>query len=173
LNYREAVKGYVGLHRPASAQDRIFACPADVFYYDETTAACVPHGQHEQVVYYYSSYVFNGLNLLTTNYPNFAYNGILPGIGGQKLGAVKNSSKTALVLEASAIMPYSWHQPKPPVSGGEPMFDDARNLVSFADGHVSYINIYWNDSLRYPNGMFSVAGYYDPPAGYAYQWSGD
>jgi prepilin-type N-terminal cleavage/methylation domain-containing protein len=170
LNYRETVKGYVGLHGPSSPQDKIFTCPADVLYYDETTAAYVPHGQHEQVVYYYSSYVFNGLNLLT-NYPNFAYNGVLPGIGGKKLGAIKNSAKTVLVLEASGVMPYSWHQPKPPVPGGMPMFNDARNLVSFVDGHVSYMKIYWNDSLRYPNGFFSVAGYYDPPAGYDYQWS--
>ena len=173
LNYREVVKSYVGLNSPASPQDKIFTCPANVYYYDETTAAYVPHGQHEQVVYYYSSYAFNGLNLLTTNYPNFAYNGTLPGIGGQKLGAVKNSAKTVLVLEAPALMPYSWHQPKSPVPGGEPMFDDARNLISFVDGHVSYINIYWNSALRYPNGLFSVAGYYDPPAGYDYQWSGD
>jgi prepilin-type N-terminal cleavage/methylation domain-containing protein len=172
LNYREAVKSYVGLHGPSSPQDKIFTCPADVFYYDETTAAYVPHGQHEQIVYYYSSYVFNGLNLLTT-YPNFAYNGVLPGIGGQKLGVVKNSAKTVLVVEASAVMPYSWHQPKPPVSGGEPMFNDAKNLVSFVDGHVSYVNIYWNNTLRYPNGLFSVAGYYDPPVGYDYQWSGN
>jgi prepilin-type N-terminal cleavage/methylation domain-containing protein len=171
-NYREAMKSYVGLHNPSSPQDKIFTCPADVFYYDETTAAYVPHGRHEQVIYYYSSYVFNGLNLLT-NYPNFAYNGILPGIGGKKLGAIKNSTKTVLVLEASGIMPYSWHQPKPPVSGGVPMFNDAKNLVSFVDGHISYLNIYWNDSLRYPNGLFSVAGYYDPPAGYDYQWSGN
>jgi prepilin-type N-terminal cleavage/methylation domain-containing protein/prepilin-type processing-associated H-X9-DG protein len=173
LNYREAVKSYVGLHNPASPQDRIFTCPADVFYYDETTAAYVPRGQHEQIVYYYSSYAFNGLNLLTTNYPNFVYNGILPGIGGQKLGAVKNSTKTVLVLESSGVMPYSWHQPKPPAAGGIPMFNNAKNQVSFVDGHVSYLNIYWNDSLRYPNGFFSVAGYYDPPAGYDYQWSGN
>ena len=64
----------------------------------------------------FSSYAFNGCNLLPTNYPNLAYNGILPGIGGQKLSAVKNSAKTVLVEEASGLLPYSWHQPKPPMS---------------------------------------------------------
>jgi prepilin-type N-terminal cleavage/methylation domain-containing protein len=172
LNYKEAIKNYVGLHGPASPQDKIFACPADVFYYDEGTAAYVPHGQHEQIVYYYSSYAFNGLNLFTT-YPDFAYNGVLPGIGGQKLGAVKNSARTVLVLEAPALFPYSWHQPKSGGSGVLPLFNDAKNLVGFVDGHVSEIKIYWNSAIRYPNGSLSAACYYDPPIGYDYQWSGN
>jgi prepilin-type N-terminal cleavage/methylation domain-containing protein len=170
--YKEAVKSYVGLHGPSSLQDKIFACPADTYYYDESSSVYVPHGLHEQRTYDFSSYAFNGLNLLT-NYPNFAYNGVLPGVGGQKLSAIKNSSKTALVVEASALEPYSWHQPKPPMSGGWPMFNDARNMVSFVDGHASYINIYWNSGLGYPNGGISLAAYYDPPAGYDYQWSGN
>ena len=114
ITYKEVVKGYVGLHGPSSPQDKIFACPADTFYYDESSGAYVPHGRHEQRTLDFSSYAFNGANLLT-NYPNFAYNGVLPGIGGQKLSAVKNSAKTVLVVEASALLPYSWHQPKPPV----------------------------------------------------------
>jgi prepilin-type N-terminal cleavage/methylation domain-containing protein len=171
--YKEVVKSYVGLHGPSSPQDKIFACPADTYYYVESSGAYVPNGLHEQRTFDFSSYAFNGANLLTTNYPNFAYNGVLPGIGGQKLSAVKNSAKTVLVVEASALEPYSWHQPKPPVPGGWPMFNDARNMVSFADSHVSYINIYWNSTISYPNGGISVAAYYDPPAGYDYQWSGN
>jgi len=173
ITYKEAVKSYVGLNNASSPQDRIFNCPADIFYYDETSADYVPHGRHEQAFYDYSSYVFNGGNLLLTNYPNFADVGALPGIGGQKLDSIKNSFKTVLVAEASAVFPYSWHQPKPSAPGGLPMFDDARNMVSFADGHVGYINIYWNSAIRYPNGNSSVAAYYDPPAGYEYQWSGN
>jgi prepilin-type processing-associated H-X9-DG protein len=173
VTYKEVVKSYVGLHGPSSPQDKVFACPADTFYYEETVfAAYVPHGRHKQVVDDYSSYTFNGLNLLT-NYPNFAYNGVLPGIGGIKLSAIKNPTKTVLVEEASALFPYSWHQPKLPVPGGYQMFNDARNMISFVDGHVSYINIYWNSTISYPNGNSSVAAYYDPPAGYDYKWSGD
>jgi len=171
--YKEAVKSYVGLHGLSSAQDKVFACPADTFYYDESSSAYVSHGRHEERTVDFSSYVFNGANLLGTNYPNFAYNGILPGIGGQKLGAVKNSARTVLVAEASALEPYSWHQQKPPVLGSWPMFNDAKNMVSFADSHANYINIYWNSTLGYPNGGVSVAAYYDPPAGYDYQWSGN
>jgi prepilin-type N-terminal cleavage/methylation domain-containing protein/prepilin-type processing-associated H-X9-DG protein len=170
--YKEAVKSYVGLHGPSSLQDKIFACPADIFYYNDSSLVYAPHGQHEQQTYDFSSYAFNGLNLLT-NYPNFAYNGVLPGIGGQKISAIKNSSKTVLIVEASALEPYSWHQPKPPVLNGSPMYNDAKNMVSFVDGHVSYINIFWNSTIGYPNGSISVAAYYDPPASYDYQWSGN
>ena len=173
VTYKEVVKGYVGLHGPSSSRNKVFACPADTYCYDESTPTFVPHGRHEQSAFDFSSYAFNGCNLLTSNYPNFAYNGFLPGIGGQKLSAVKNPAKTVLVLEASALLPYSWHQPKLPVSGDFPMFNDAKNMVSFADSQVSYISIYWNGTLSYPNGGISVAAYYDPPAGYDYQWSGD
>ncbi len=172
VTYKEAVKSYVGLHGPSSPQDKIFACPADTFYYDESSCAYVSHGRHEERTVDFSSYEFNGCNLLT-NYTNLAYNGVLPGIGGQKLSAVKNSAKTVLVVESSAILPYSWQQPKPPVPGGWPMFNDARNMVSFVDSHVSYIKIFWNSTIGYPNGGVSVAAYYDPPAGYDYQWSGN
>jgi prepilin-type N-terminal cleavage/methylation domain-containing protein/prepilin-type processing-associated H-X9-DG protein len=172
VTYKEVVKSYVGLHGPSSSQDKVFACPADTYYYDESSLAYVPHGRHEQWTLDFSSYAFNGANLLT-NYPNFAYNGVLPGIGGQKLSAIKNSAKTVLVVEASALQPYSWHQPKPPAPGDMPIFNDARNMVSFVDGHVSYIKIYWNSTISYPNGGISVAAYYDPPAGYDYQWSGN
>ena len=172
ITYKEAVKSYVGLHGPSSPQDKIFACPADTFYYDESSCAYVSHGRNEERTVGFSSYEFNGCNLLT-NYTSLAYNGVLPGIGGQKLSAVKNSAKTVLVVESSAILPYSWHQPKPPVPGGWPMFNDARNMVSFVDGHVSYIKIYWNSTIGYPNGGISVAAYYDPPEGYDYRWSGN
>jgi len=35
------------------------------------------------------------------------------------------------------------------------------------DGHVSYSEIYWNGQAG------SLAMFYNPPAGYNYQWSGD
>ena len=172
VTYKEVVKSYVGLRGSSSAQDKVFTCPADTFYYDEGSLAYASSGRHEAFNYDYSSYTFNGGNLLT-NYVNFAYNGVLPGIGGQKLDAVKNSAKTVLVAEASAFLPYSWHQPQPQPSGALPIFKDAKNMVSFTDSHVSYVTIYWDSSIRYPNGGGSVAAYYDPPAGYDYQWSGN
>jgi hypothetical protein len=37
-------------------------------------------------------------------------------------------------------------------------------MVSFVDGHVNYIKMYWNGG---------AASFYDPPANYDYKWSGD
>ena len=37
INYKEVMKSYVGLNGPSSPQDKIFACPADILYYDETS----------------------------------------------------------------------------------------------------------------------------------------
>ena len=169
ISCKELIKGDLGLHGPASAQDEIFTCPADTFYFDENTAAYQPKGHHEQFGYDFSSYSFNGLNLLT-NYPNLAYNGPLHGVGGQRLGSVKNPVKTVLVAESAAFFPYSWHRP----AGGQiPCLNDARCVVSFADNHADYIKMFWDSSIRYPNGAASLAAYYDPPAGYDYKWSGD
>jgi prepilin-type N-terminal cleavage/methylation domain-containing protein len=172
-SYRDAVKNYLGLTQPDSPQDTVFACPADTFYFNEGTLALVSHGQHEETNYYFSSYAFDGLNLIGTNYPNYQYNGLLPGIGGKKLGSVPTPANTASVFEGMAIWPYSWHQPKSPISTNVPLFNDAPNVMNFADGHANYLKIYWNSTLRYPNGSISVAGYYDPPPGYDYRWSGN
>jgi hypothetical protein len=131
----------------------------------------VSHGIHEQAAHDFSSYDFNGANLVT-NYPNVDYNGPLPGIGGQKLSAVQNPTRTLLVVEEPALIGYSWHQPKRAASAVLPLFNNGENLVSFVDGHVSYIKIYWDSTIHYPNGGISVAAYYDPPASYNYQWSG-
>ena len=45
-------------------------------------------------------------------------------------------------------------------------------FVSFVDGHVNYIKMYWNSAAN-SDGFYSMAFFYDPPAGYDYQWSGD
>ena len=169
IAFKELVKGDLGLPGQSFAQDKIFACPADMFCFDEGTAAYVPQGHHEQANYDYSSYTFNGLNLLT-NYPNVVYNGPLHGVGGQGLASVTVPVKTVLASESAAFFPYSWHQPAP---GQVPVLNNALDLVSFVDGHVSYIRMYWNSSVQYPNGGWSLAAYYDPPDSYDYKWSGD
>jgi len=49
------------------------------------------------------------------------------------------------------------------------MFNDAKNMVSFVDDHVSYIKIYWGGN----NPPGSLALHQNPPGGYDYKWSGD
>jgi type II secretory pathway pseudopilin PulG len=159
--YKELMKSYVGLNGTSSVQDRVFACPSDTFYYDVAGSfQRVPNGLHEQPPDYLS-YAFNGGNART--------NSNAPGIAGRMLSSINDPSKTVLVAESPAFVPYSWHQPKSPALNGAPMFDDAMNMVSFVDGHVSFIKIHWGGN----NPPGSLALHHDPPAGYDYKWSGD
>jgi prepilin-type N-terminal cleavage/methylation domain-containing protein len=177
--YRELLQNYLGLNGAPSAQDKVFACPADRFYYSwRRTGAFryVSQAHYEQSNYVYSSYAFNGANEVTNLSRFYPEIKALPGISGRRLTSIRHPTRTVLVAEATAFAPYSWHEPNPPVTtpGGNalPFFNDAKNVVSFVDGHVSYLKIYYNSS---PNafGRYSIAVFYDPPAGYDYQWSGD
>lgn len=159
--YKSVMKNYVGLKGASSSADKVFACPADTFYYDVAASfERIAKGLHEQPPDFLS-YGFNGGNART--------NSNAPGIAGRALSSIKNPARTVLVAEAPAFIPYSWHNPRPPAPNGAPMFDNARDMVSFVDGHVSYTKMYW--SRTNPPG--SLALHYDPPAGYEYQWSGD
>jgi len=159
--YKALMKSYVGINSVPSSQDRVFACPNDTFYYDMAGSfQRVPKGLHEQPPDYLS-YAFNGGNART--------NSNAPGIAGRLLSSIKDPTKSILVAESPAFIPYSWHEPKPPVPNGAPMFEDAKNVVGFVDGHVSYIKMYWGGN----NPPGSLALHHDPPVGYAYKWSGD
>lgn len=50
-------------------------------------------------------------------------------------------------------------------------YNNARDVVSYVDGHVSYIKMYW-DANNATVGH-QEAWHYDPPAGCDYKWSGD
>ncbi len=167
--YRTLMQSYVGfgLDRPPSPEDKLFACPSDTFRYWTKSGVVVfsPHGRHESARQYYSSYAFNGINYDQTN---FSASGSILGIAGQKFSSIKHPTKTVLLIEQPAFFPYSWHQPKRPISDPNScFFNNSKNMVSFADGHVSYIEMYWNGHSG------SLATFYNPPAGYDYQWSAD
>jgi prepilin-type N-terminal cleavage/methylation domain-containing protein len=177
--YKELMKSYVGAKGVSSTQDRLFACPADVFYFDymfgkrpghTTWEGYVPERWCAQSNSDYSSYMFNAGNLFTTNR---AY--IRPGIAGMTLSSIKHPSRTVLVTDAPALIPFSWHRPKRPFYFFSTsycpnmIFNNAMNMVSFVDGHVGYTKMYWNGTL----GPAGVSCAYDPPAGYDYQWSGN
>ena len=161
--YKKMMKSYVGLNGASSPQDTLFACPADTFYYEftATNQTYIPQSLHQQAAYDYSSYWFNAgtPTIFGTN---------SPGIAGRSIGSIKHPDKTVLVAEMPAFQPWSWHNPKRPLPrGGDwPLFKDARDNVSFVDGQVRYIKIYWETK-------YSPTAAFDPPAGYEYQWSGD
>jgi len=167
LFYKRLIKNYVGLHEPFSPQDRLFACPVDVFYYDVPSMTYEAQSLHDQSNSDYSSYGFNGANGSPYNPPPAYLNETtFPGVFGRKQTAIRNPVKTVLLAEFSAIFPWSWHglQKLPADQNG---VNDAKNIVSFVDGHVSYIKIYWNSDFS------TTSCCYDPPTGYDYQWSGD
>ncbi len=164
--YKKVMKGNVGLNGASSPQDKLFACPADTFYYGPK--GYVPQGFHQQSFTDYSSY---GFNAGATN-PIYSTR---TGLAGRRISSIKDPSKTILVMEIPALFPYSWHEPKKPFSAENSVFNDAKNMVSFVDGHASYIKIYWNSNRIESGGISYItdAADYDPPAGYDYKWSAD
>jgi prepilin-type N-terminal cleavage/methylation domain-containing protein len=167
-SYQKLMRSYVGVSGALSPQNKLFACPSDTFYYGfgprirET--GFVPESVHDQSWSQYSSYAFNGNQF--TNLPAPYHGESVMGISGRKLSSIKTPTKTVLIAEHPAFIPFSWHQPKRPISNPKScFFNNAMDMVSFVDGHVSYIKMYWDTNL------FSMV--YNPPAGYDYQWTGD
>lgn len=160
--YKELMKDYVGLRGASSAKDALFACPADNWCYTNFYAKRISQGLHERAWYDYSSYVFNTGNYLK----NF------PGIAGMRLASVEQPARTLLVVEGPALWPYFWHYPH--IQSGSinaAHFNNAKDVVSFVDGHVDYIIMYLDTKdVRIGH---EEAWHYNPPDSYGYQWSGD
>ena len=170
--YKALMKSYVGVNGPSSPRDKLFQCPADTFYpsWYYTNATWPFHfvykSLHDEPLFDYSSYAFNGGDNIPKKFGTLtpAY----PGLGGVKLSAVRHPVRTVLVTEVAALAPYSWHDPSSHgvADSDGTLYNDSKNVVSFVDGHVNYIKMYWNPGR-------GVAGWYDPPANYDYQWSPD
>jgi prepilin-type N-terminal cleavage/methylation domain-containing protein len=171
--YKELMKSYMGLRGQSSQKDKVFACPADTFYYDYLfghyphsagAVGCVRESICSRPDFDYSSYAFNAGNTFTRNYLIDR-----PGIAGLPLSSIKHPARTVLAAEAPAFVPFSWHQPKQPLVFENCIFNNAMNMVGFVDGHVNYIRVYTKGGFDFA----AVSCNYDPPAGYDYQWSGD
>ncbi len=179
FRYRELLQDYLGYKTPPSPQDKVFACPADRFRYNLIPSGNLQYtnqGIHEEARSDYSSYTFNGANAATNVSAYQPGLDALPGLAGRKLNTVKHPGRTLLIDDAAASLPYSWHAPRPAVTLSNgllmPLFNDAPNMVSYVDGHVSYTKIYWDSSTN-SLGLYTWSIYYDPPANYDYQWSAD
>jgi prepilin-type N-terminal cleavage/methylation domain-containing protein/prepilin-type processing-associated H-X9-DG protein len=184
--YRKLIGDNVGVKTAPSPNDRVFACPADTFFYDMYGTSLSPsdgeragvrgkrgfvhkplHNQTNQV---FTSYAYNA-GMVTTRPTTNSDGTITPattnfyGIAGMRLESIAHPARTVLIAEAPAYAPYLWHQPKKPFSEGNSKFNDSKNVVGFADGHVSYIKMYYDGK------NFAWAS--NPPAKYEYQWTGD
>jgi len=171
--YKALIKNYVGLQGSSSPQDKLFACPADVFCPNWVLPNSSPPWHfvqksiHAEPSFDFSSFLFNGGDNSTRKLHTNSFT--FPGLAGVRLSSVSHPSRTVLVMEFSAIAPWSWHEPSSHGVADKDgtMYNDSKNVVSFVDGHVSYIKMYWN------SGRKGLAGNYNPPAGYDYQWSPD
>ena len=150
-HYREQVKSYLELTGPASPTETVFGCPADRGY-GEGSETAVPFRLSKK--HLYTSYVFNGVNHLPG----------MPNVAGRELASIQDPQRTLLVLEWTAHAPLSWHHSRTG-RANTPFYNNAESAVSFADGRVAFIPIYY-DGI---NPAYSR----DPVPGYPYKFSGN
>jgi prepilin-type N-terminal cleavage/methylation domain-containing protein len=162
--FKELTKGYDGLNGPSSPQDKLFACPADTFYYLNTWDTPLLHtSMHDDPWADYSSYWFSRLNLRTNNMTGLPYHGI----AGLKISSIKNDARTLMVADQPACFAYSWHQPQSLSDPGPNPINDSKNTAVFVDGHANYIKFFYDAAQEV------APCFYNPPASYEYQWGED
>ena len=161
VTYKESIQSYLS-RNGSGTNDQLFACPADNFDCDDPAIKDLfsfwnppPGGKcfHRQPTTHYSSYFFNGA---APDAPETR-------MGQKPFSSVREPSRVVLVGELSAAFGLSAHDRKEAFQ-----FNNALNVVSFVDGHVSYIRIYWNGT----KGFDGVSAFYELPDGYEYKWSG-
>ena len=164
--YKELTKSYDGLSGTSSTDDRLFACPADTFHYFNTHATAMQRvSMHDDPWADYSSYWYSRLNLVM-NSETGKYN---HGIAGQKISSLRNAVQDVMVADQPACFAYSWHQPQSLTDPGPNQMNDSKNMIGFVDGHASLIKIYFDSTYT----LGSDPCFYNPPAGYDYQWGED
>ncbi len=166
IYYKALTKSYAGLQGPSSAQDKLFDCPSDMFCYGEANFT------YEAQSFFqpdndYTSYGYNGQGGATTERYAIADQTNFPGLFGWKLAAIRSPTKTLLVTEAAAVWPWSWHGFQT-VPSGQRGINDSKNVVSFPDGHASYVSMYFDEDYYY-----LACCRYDPPDNYDYKWCGN
>jgi prepilin-type N-terminal cleavage/methylation domain-containing protein len=162
--FKELTERYDGLNGPSSPQDKLFACPADMFYYSNDFEVPLIHASmHDDPWADYSSYWFSRLNLVTNPATGEPYHGI----AGRKISSIRNPVKTLMVVDQPACFGYSWHQPQSLTDPGPNLVKDAKNVTGFVDGHASYIKFYWDGTYD------TFPCFYNPPGNYDYQWGED
>ena len=166
-DYRQLINNYAGIKGASSPHDKVFACPADTFFYDLSRhgRGLVSQPMHAQADHAFTSYAYNAGVFTTPPRTNAPATTNYYGIAGRRLDTVPHPSITVLIAEAPAFAPYSWHDPKRPLSKDDAVFNDSKNIVGFVDGHVRYLKMYYDGQ--------KIAWAYNPPPGYDYQWSGN
>jgi len=156
FDYKENILPYVG---GGSSNNAVFVCAADDFDLSGPVGEWIfgpfnCRGFCNLPWTHFSSYWFNGGAFNDdTNELDMAQ---------KPFSSVREPARTELIGEDSGGIGLSSHDRRQPLQ-----FQDARNVMSFVDGHASYIKIYWN-------GVTGGDGFpvkYEPPDGYEYKWT--
>ncbi len=160
FTYKDSLQPYLS-RSAAATNDTVFACPADdwnsedpmirelLLLMSEKTSG---RGFYRQEFSHHTSYFFNGL---APDEPDTR-------MGGKPFSSTRQPSRLVLQGEISGAISLSTHERNEPYE-----FNNAKNVMSFVDGHASFIPMYWNGIKGFGNSSF----FYEPPAGYDYEWS--
>ena len=160
VSYKESVLPYLA-RTSGQTNDQLFVCPADNFNCDDPVIQSLfsfwtppPVGKcfHRQPTTHYSSYLFNGV----------AEDAAPPRAAQRAFTSVREPSRLVLECELSGAFGISSHKRTEPYQ-----FNNAWNVMSFVDGHVGFIPIYWNGE----KGFGGCSILYDPPPGHDYKWT--
>ena len=162
FDYKKNILPYLGQSGSSMSNSAVFVCAADDWVFTGTLGSWFTdpplHGQGfcNQSWTEFSSYWFNGLARGADS------NNV--GMAQKPFSRTREPSLTELLGEISGGGGLSSHDRRQPLQ-----FPDARNVMSFVDGHASYLKIYWNGV----QGVDGFSAFYEPPAGYDYKWSGN
>jgi prepilin-type N-terminal cleavage/methylation domain-containing protein len=156
FTYKNSMGPYLS-RSGANTNDALFTCPTDNFNCSDPKIQNLflftpvsGTSFYRQATTDYSSYFFNG-EADTGDDPRAA----------KPFSSVRQPSEMVLAGELSGALGLSTHNRKQPYQ-----FNNALNVMSFVDGHVSYVRIYWDGT----NGFDGISGFYNPPPGYDYTW---
>jgi prepilin-type N-terminal cleavage/methylation domain-containing protein len=162
FDYKDNLWPYLGQAGNTSSSNAVFDCPADDFDLSGPIGSWLfgpssGRGFYIQAWTDFSSYWFNGDVTRDDNTNDL-------GMAQKPFASVREPTQTELIGEISGGMGLSGHDRRQPLQ-----FQDALNVMSFVDGHVSYIKMFWNGV----QGSGGFPALYEPPAGYEYKWSGN
>jgi len=163
FDYKKNIMPYLGQTGTSmSNNNAVFVCAADDWVFTGTLGSWFTdpplsgQGFCNQSWTEFSSYWFNGLARGDNT------NDV--GMAQKPFATTREPTRTELLGEISGGGSLSSHDRRQPLQ-----FQNALNVMSFVDGHVSYLKIYWNGT----QGIGGFSAFYEPPAGYDYKWSGN
>ena len=159
FTYKKSILPYLA-RNGSETNDNLFRCLADNF--DCTMPAI-------QDLFLFDNVKGTGFcRLPQTLYSSYFFNGEVSDavevrMAGKPFSAVRNPSRFILGGELSAVVGLSAHERRQPAQ-----FNNAKNVLSFVDGHVAFLPIYWDGVT----GTDDLPCFHDPPPGYDYTWYG-